>query len=132
MKIFLTGCNGQLGRELIRQIKGKGYDYLATDIHNLDISDYQKVLQSVHQYIPDVVVNCAALTNVDECERNPDYAFTVNAIGARNLASAAFEVGAKIVHISTDYVFDGLGSTPLKEFDRTNPINVYGKSKELG
>ena len=81
---------------------------------------------------PQVIINCAAYTNVDACEANENTAFTVNAVGARNLSAAAYHIGSKILQVSTDYVFDGSGYTPKREFDKTNPSSVYGRSKELG
>lgn len=134
MKVLITGCKGQLGLELIRQLndnKGK-YQLIETDVHNLDITNQPKVFQMVETQKPDVVINCAAFTNVDGCESNELDAFRVNAIGAQNLSIAAYKVGAKIVQISTDYVFDGTGNTPKREYEPVNPQNCYGKSKALG
>jgi len=134
MRILITGCKGQLGLELIRQLNlSKGvYELIETDIHNLDITDQSAVLCLIDAVKPDAIINCAAYTNVDNCETDEANAFLVNAIGARNLSVAAFKVGAKILQISTDYVFKGEGNIPKKEYDAISPINCYGRSKAMG
>ena len=133
MKILITGSRGQLGIELIKQLSDKEhYELIETDVHNLDIINQNQVFELVKLKEPEVIINCAAYTNVDGCEANEADAFRVNAIGAQNLATAAYSVGAKIVQVSTDYVFDGTGSTIKREYDKTNPQSVYGSSKELG
>jgi len=133
MNILLTGCKGQLGIELLNQLSlYKKHQLIATDVHNLDITNEKQVFDLIISEKPQVIINCAAYTNVDGCEANEDIAFKVNAVGARNLSAAANSIGAKIVQVSTDYVFDGTGNTPKREYDKTNPCSVYGKSKELG
>ncbi len=133
MEILITGGKGQLGIEIIRQLRdNKLYSLIETDVHNLDITNQKQVLELVRSKKPDVIINCAAFTNVDGCETNEEEAFKVNAIGARNLSAAAFDIGAKMVQVSTDYVFDGTGEAPKREYNRTNPKSVYGSSKELG
>ncbi len=134
MKVLLTGCNGQLGRELTRQFDrfADKYEILKTDVHNLDITDYNSVMGIVKSTRPDAVINCAACTNVDACESDEILAFRVNAMGARNLSAASDMVGAKMLQVSTDYVFDGSISKPKREYDETNPQNCYGRSKLLG
>ena len=133
MKILITGSRGQLGIELIKQLSDKEhYELIETDVHNLDIINQNQVFELVKLKEPEVIINCAAYTNVDGCEAKEADAFRVNAIGAQNLATAAYSVGAKIVQVSTDYVFDGTGSTIKREYDKTNPQSVYGSSKELG
>lgn len=119
-----------------------GSDLLATlaphhqvtglDIEELDITDLAKTLQTLKLLAPEVVINCAAYTNVDGCESNIDLAFQVNALGPRNLAVACNEVGAALVHISTDYVFPGTRSESYREDDPTGPSSIYGKSKLAG
>ncbi len=134
MKVLLTGCEGQLGRELIRQLDnctGK-YEVFKTDIGSLDITDYNAVIEAMTSIRPETVINCAANTNVDACEDNEISSFRINAMGARNLSAASELVGAKIVQVSTDYVFDGSISKPKREYDETNPQNCYGRSKLLG
>lgn len=131
MKILLTGSNGQLGIELCKQL-GKECEILETDVHNLDIRNQKAVAEAVVQFKPGIIINCAAFTNVDGCEADEITAFKVNAIGAQNLSTAAYSVGAGIVQISTDYVFDGNASTPRREYDLINPQSCYGRSKALG
>ncbi|MGI6776621.1 MAG: dTDP-4-dehydrorhamnose reductase [Acetivibrionales bacterium] len=134
MRILITGSNGQLGLELANQFdnSNKGYEIIKTDIHNLDITDREEVLRMMKLSNPQIVINCAAYTNVDNCESDELNAFRVNSIGAQNLSIAAFCTGAKVVQISTDYVFEGTGNTPKREYDAVNPQTIYGKSKALG
>lgn len=146
MKILITGANGQLGAELQKQLAageselGRLPDAVqnaavtAVDVDKLDITDLAAVRAFVREEKPDVIINSAAFTNVDGCETNRDAAFAVNAIGPRNLAMAAEETGAKLVHVSTDYVFSGAenGGIPLDETARTNPVSAYGSTKLLG
>lgn len=134
MKVLITGCKGQLGNELIRQCNmlDKKFELIETDMHNLDITNPKAVFNLLDAAKPDVVINCAAYTNVEGCEKDEAGAFTVNAIGARNLSTAAYKSGAAIVQISTDYVFDGIDYSPKREYDHINPLNIYGKSKALG
>jgi dTDP-4-dehydrorhamnose reductase len=108
------------------------YQLIETDIHNLDITNQDQVYELVKLHKPEAIVNCAAFTNVDGCEANEIGAFRVNAIGAQNLSTAAYSIGAKMLQVSTDYVFDGTGNVPKREYDKTNPQSVYGSSKELG
>jgi len=137
LKILVTGCRGQLGQELYRQIEARKqareeFHLLATDVDTLDITDAIQVENMVKREKPDVIINTAAYTKVDACETDEQTAFRVNALGARNLAVAAYNIGAKILQVSTDYVFDGTGNTPLREYAPVNPQSVYGKSKALG
>ena len=104
-------------------------DVVLADIDSLDITNKSATEKFISDCAPDVVINCAAYTNVDGCESNQDTAFMVNGIGSRNLAIACENVGAKLVHVSTDYVFKGDEPTPRREYDVTNPISVYGKQK---
>lgn len=132
MKVLITGCRGQLGLELSRRLNRMGYHLLQTDIPMLDITDAKQVSLFISQEKPYVVINCSAHTNVDKCESDEHNAFKVNAIGAQNLAIASFNIGSKIIHISTDYVFDGTDRKPKREYDFVKPLNVYGKSKAYG
>ena len=144
MKIMITGCKGQLGNELqsilkslkseIGDIPGeyKNAEISAVDVDTLDITDYLSVKEFVLNENPDIIFNCAAMTNVDGCETMLETAYKVNAAGVRNLAMAAKLVNAKFVHISTDYVFAGNGKKPYKEWDMIDPQSVYGASKALG
>ncbi len=133
MKLLITGSRGQLGIELIKQLACRDkYQLIETDIHNLDITNQDQVFELVKSHKPEAIINCAAFTNVDGCEANEVGAFRVNAIGAQNLSTAAYSIGAKLLQVSTDYVFDGTGNVPKREYDKTNPQSVYGSSKELG
>lgn len=133
MKVFVTGCNGQLGRAVNLQYKDNPkVTFVNTDVADLDITKVDDVISAVKAEKPDVIVNCAAHTAVDACETDWDNAYRINAIGPRNLSLAANEVNAKLVHISTDYVFDGKGSRPYTEFDKVNPQGAYGKTKLAG
>lgn len=144
MKILITGSKGQLGNELLDIIKSgkaeigevseaiKKSEVIALDVDKLDITNVEQVKNKINNLKPDVIINCAAATNVDGCESNEDFAFKVNSIGPRNLAIASEEVGAKLVQVSTDYVFSGVGNKTLTEYDLTAPYSVYGKTKLLG
>lgn len=144
MKILITGSKGQLGNEL-KDIINKGYSEVGKvseviknshifdlDVDKLDITDLNSVKNVVKTINPDVVINCAAATNVDGCESDEDFAFKVNSLGPRNLAMVCEEIGAKLVQVSTDYVFSGIGEKPLTEYDLAAPYSVYGKTKLLG
>ena len=144
MKILITGAMGQLGTEISKCFE-RGFTELGTpdvlkekneirliDIDELDISDVSAVTELVSREKYDAIINCAAYTNVNKCETERALAFKANAIGPRNLAIAAERIGAKLVHISTDYVFAGDGKTPYVEWDLCNPQSVYGKTKYLG
>ncbi|MBU3126864.1 dTDP-4-dehydrorhamnose reductase [Clostridium tagluense] len=133
MKILITGANGQLGTELANQYKNiKGIDLILAGKSDLDITNLHSVYNFVNQKKPDVIINCAAFTAVDTCESQIDMAYKINAIGPKNLAIAANEIGAEIVQVSTDYVFDGNTDKSLTEFDLVNPQTVYGKTKLEG
>lgn len=130
-KVIITGANGQLGRALQRQLNNKLY-LVPCSSSELDITSFTVCRKVIMEHRPDVVINAAAYTNVERAEEEPDAAFAVNAIGAHNLALACRESGAKLVHISTDYVFDGSQNQPYGEYDTPNPLSVYGKSKLWG
>ncbi len=130
MKILLLGGSGQLGRAL-RPVLGEAVA-AAPGSKELDIADLSAVRAALAADAPDVVVNCAAWTDVDGAEADPEGAFRINSVGPRNLAIATAETGAALLHVSTDYVFPGDGSRPYCEFDRTDPRCVYGQSKLAG
>ncbi len=136
-KILVTGCNGQLGRAINQEYANEA-EFINTDVQvgegvtALDITKVDDVLALVRETKPDVIINCAAHTAVDLCEQQWDSAYRINAIGARNLSIAATETDAKLVHVSTDYVFEGNGSRPYTEFDSPNPVSAYGKTKLEG
>lgn len=132
-KIMITGCNGQLGRALNILYSGDNtYECVNTDVSELDITDIDAVNKFVETVRPYAIINCAAYTNVNGCETDVDNAYKINAIGPRNLSIASTRYGAKLMHISTDYVFDGSATTPYTEFDTPNPKAVYGKTKLVG
>ncbi len=134
MHILITGCNGQLGLELIHQLSQKNmvHKITKTTRSTLDITDYKQVFNLIETLRPDAIINCAAYTNVDQCETDELGAFRTNAMGPQYLSAAAFKVNAKIIQLSTDYVFNGEGIIPKKEFDPICPINCYGRSKAHG
>lgn len=131
MKILVFGSNGQLGKEITNQFREK-HELILQDIHSLDITNYQSVESFITDTRPTVVINAAAYTNVEKAQDDEKNAYLVNAIGAHNLAIASRKRCAKFVHISTDYVFDGTSDQVYEEFDDTNPLSVYGKSKLWG
>ena len=135
-KILITGCNGQLGRALNQIYHDECL--INTDVTEgegrkaLDITDVDAVLKMVREEQPDVIINCAAHTAVELCESQEDLAYRINAIGARNLSIAAAQVDAKLIQVSTDYVFDGNATRPYTEFDEPCSDSVYGKTKLEG
>lgn len=128
MRVVVLGANGQLGRALTRRLPRLGHDILPLGRAEADVAD-PTVVEAVAALAPDAVVNAAAMTNVDGAERDPATAYRVNGAGAENAARAAARVGAVLVQVSTDYVFDGQGGAPYAEDALTNPISVYGASK---
>lgn len=131
-KILVTGCNGQLGRAINEEYKNEEAELINTDVAELDITDVDKVIAFVVENKPDVIINCAAHTNVNACESQWELAYKINAIGPRNLSIAATKVGAKMIHVSTDYVFDGTADEPYNEFSSVAPLGAYGKTKLAG
>lgn len=127
MRVLVTGANGQVGSRVAACLAG--HTVLAADHAALDLADRENVEAVVSAFGPDVVVNCAAYTDVDGCERDPDRAYGVNALGVRHLAVATARLGAHVVHISTDFVFDGALGRAYREWDTPNPISEYGRSK---
>ena len=131
-KILVTGCNGQLGRAVNKEYEKDDVTLINTDVAELDITDIKAVMDFVNDNKPDVIINCAAHTNVNLCESQWDLAYKINAIGPRNLSIAATSVGAKMIHVSTDYVFDGSATEPYDEFSPVAPLGAYGKTKLEG
>jgi dTDP-4-dehydrorhamnose reductase len=127
VRILVTGAAGQVGARVVEALAG--HDVLAAAHDTLDLADREQVEQVVGEFAPDGVVNTAAMTNVDACERDPERAFAVNALGVRSLALATARRGAHLVHVSTDYVFDGAASRPYDEWDAVHPLSEYGRSK---
>lgn len=130
-RIWIVGGAGSLGSEIRKIIDSKNYRVLVTDM-DVDITDMDTVTSYCDINRPEVVINCAGMTDLKACEADMVKAFHVNALGARNLAIASRKVGAKIIHISTDDVFDGVDGMELTEFDENHPLSVYGKSKKAG
>ena len=132
MKVFVTGANGQLGFDATKALREQGKDYLGVSSKELDVTDRDAVLHAISAYRPDAVLHCAAYTKVDQAQDDAERCMRVNADGTRNIALACRELGAKMVYISTDYVFPGTGSVPWEVNDPTGPLNVYGRSKLAG
>lgn len=130
MKVLVTGARGQLGTEIVPLLQP--HDVVAVDLAELDITDRAMVLGAFHEVGPDVVVNCAAMTAVDDCESKVDLAYAVNSMAVRNLAEGCRAVGAHLATVSTDYVFDGTKDAPYNEWDEPCPRSVYGSSKLAG
>lgn len=131
MKILITGSNGMLGHDLIEVLKDN-HELILTTSKTLDITNKDQVFEVICDAEPDVVINSAAYTDVDGCEENQDLAYSVNGEGVKNLALACKEVDCALVHISTDYIFNGKNDRPWVEDDEIGPISVYGKSKLKG
>jgi dTDP-4-dehydrorhamnose reductase len=132
MQILITGANGQLGHELVRASVAAGHEVVATSHETLDITDKLAVDAAITAARPDVVIHAAAWTAVDACESDPDKAMLVNGTATKYIADAAHAVGAHVVYISTDYVFDGSKTSAYEEEDAPNPQSVYGSSKLAG
>jgi len=130
MRILVTGCNGQLGTELMARLGATDHhDVLGIDIDTCDITDRDQALGVVTGFAPDAVIHVAAFTAVDRCESEPETAFRVNSLATRFIADGARRTGAHVVYVSTDYVFDGTSDRPYLEWDRPSPRSVYGASK---
>lgn len=128
-KIWICGSKGQIGKAISEAIDRLEYEMTDTDIEDVDVTNIDEVIRFGEMYRPEIIINCSGLTNTEECEKNPKKAYLVNAIGARNLSVIAQKIQAKLVHISSDDVFDGNTDTPYTEYDAVNPKTVYGKSK---
>jgi dTDP-4-dehydrorhamnose reductase len=134
MRIMVTGAEGMLGRELVARLaRPPGtHEVVAVDVGDFDITDCAAVEGAVQAAAPELVCHCAGYTDVDGCERDPERAFRVNALGAWNVAAACSQVGAGMIYISTDFVFDGEKGAPYTEYDEPRPMGVYGASKLAG
>lgn len=132
LKVWIAGSNGQIGRALNDVVDPLEVEVLNTDKDELDITDTEEVLNFGTVNRPDVIINCTGITDTDLCEQEPEHAYRVNALGARNLSIVARKYGSKMVQLSTDDVFDGQSKKPYTEFDDTNPMTVYGRSKRAG
>ncbi|MDN5301114.1 MAG: dTDP-4-dehydrorhamnose reductase [Thermoanaerobacteraceae bacterium] len=132
MRILITGKNGQLGYDLCRLLKEKE-DITAIGREDFDLAtDLDKLYKFILELKPEVIIHCAAYTKVDDCEKNIDLAYKINAVAPARIASACADTGSRMVYISTDYVFDGKKEEPYMEFDTPSPLNVYGSTKLAG
>ena len=132
MRVLVTGAGGQLGRDTVLACEVAGDTVCALDHGALDIGRRDHVHAAITSFVPDAVIHCAAWTAVDACEDDPDRALALNGLAVRHVVEACDRVGAHLVHISTDYVFDGTLDRPYHEWDETNPASVYGISKLIG
>lgn len=132
MRVLITGAGGQLGYDLLAAFDDPRYDVLGTTHASMELADRDAVLATICGFEPDVIIHGGAWTAVDQMESDPDKAFAVNGFGTRNVAEGARRVGAHVVYVSTDYVFDGTKDEPYREWDPTGPISVYGASKLAG
>ncbi|MFS0654013.1 dTDP-4-dehydrorhamnose reductase [Bacillus sp. 179-C3.3 HS] len=132
MKVLITGAGGQLGKELCKRLKEKDFTVIALTRSMLNIADQQAVRHAMKHFCPDIVVSAAAYTSVDQCEAETEKAYLVNGIGAYYTALEAKHIGADVLHVSTDYVFDGQANVPYEVDAQADPQTIYGKSKKLG
>ncbi len=132
MKVLVTGVKGQLGYDVMKVLHERNIDCLGADIEEFDITDHQATENFIEEYKPDVVIHCSAYTAVDKAEDNYDVCNAVNAQGPRNIAAVCKKIDAKMVYISTDYVFPGTGETAYEVDDPKAPLSVYGKTKLAG
>ena len=130
MRVGITGSEGQLGRALQDELRD--HPLYLIDLPDQDITDLDEIVASLACFRPDIIIHAAAYTDVDGCERNPDLAYRVNALGTRNVALACQSAGCPMVYVSTDYVFDGTKNSPYWEYDDTAPLSVYAASKLAG
>ena len=132
VKVLITGSAGQLGTDLVASAKHLGLDVIATSHADLDIADKNLVSQKIAEAAPEAIIHAAAWTAVDACESDTKKAMAINSDGTANIVNAARQIGARVVYVSTDYVFDGTKATPYIESDIANPQSVYGASKFAG
>ena len=132
MKVLVTGVKGQLGFDVMNELKKRGLEAVGADIEEMDITDEESVNRFIMAAKPDAVIHCAAYTAVDAAEENEDICRRVNADGTRNIAKVCKELDCKMIYISTDYVFDGQGSRPWEPDEERHPLNVYGQTKYEG
>lgn len=130
--VWIVGADGRVGQEIKKLLNTREVEVLTTDKEDVNITNSNDVSAYALMNHPHYIINCAGLTDVQKCEEEVENAFKVNALGARNLSTAARKIKARLVHLSTDDVFDGNNSTPYNEFDNTNPQTMYGKSKLAG
>jgi dTDP-4-dehydrorhamnose reductase len=132
MKVYITGADGNVGSHLLREMAARGHEAAGTDINDLDITNFVAVTSRIAAVQPDLVIHCAAMTNVDRCAEQPAEALRINALGTQNVAVACQQQGSALCYLSTNEVFDGERGTPYMEYDAPCPINPYGYSKWVG
>ncbi len=132
MKIAVIGANGQLGQDVVRAFAAQGDEVRALNHQDVELSSLDSVVECLHSAQPEVVVNTAAMHHVENCEQQASRAHEVNVVGAKNLATATRDLGSVLIHVSTDYVFDGKKGKPYVESDEARPLNVYGRTKLEG
>ncbi len=131
MKVLLFGGTGLLGTDIYETLKDE-HQIRVLSSSDCDITKLENPYHKIKFEKPDIAINCSALTDVDRCEKEEDNAYKINAIGVKNIAIACRDFGVKLIHISTDYVFDGEKKEPYTEFDKPNPVNIYGRTKLAG
>lgn len=132
VKVLVTGVNGQLGHDMIKRLNAEGYECLGVDVNDFDITNESATREFITRYNPDIVIHCAAYTAVDRAEADADTCYKVNVIGSENIAKACKLIDAKMVYVSTDYVYGGQGEKPFVPTDKIAPLNVYGRTKYEG
>lgn len=132
MKVLVTGVNGQLGYDVVKELEGRGHVAVGVDLAEMDITDSEQVGRVINEVRPEAVIHCAAWTAVDKAEQYPEKVYEVNALGAKYIAEQCRDINAKMVFISTDYVFEGIGDKPYEVNDERKGLSVYGKSKVCG
>lgn len=130
-KVLILGAQGMLGHDLV-EVFSREYDVTGLDIEDLDITRQGATRKTIKELSPDVVINAAGYTDVDGCEKKINKAFAVNGQGAKNVAKGCWDIGSKLIYLSTDYIFDGAKGSPYREDDAPNPQNIYGESKLMG
>ena len=128
MKVLVTGFNGQLGYDVVKELESRQIECIGTDLQDFDITDREATIKFTKEYSPDAIVHCAAYTAVDRAEDDEETCRRVNVDGSANLALAASQLGAKILYVSTDYVYGGEGEEPFEVNDPTAPKSVYGRT----
>lgn len=131
-KLLVTGASGMLGQALCACLESRGHDVIPMPKELLDVTNYEQVESQLYESKPDLVLHCAAYTNVDQAESEPELAFLINGYGTENLAVVCNKIGSPLLYISSDYVFDGKNTKPYTTWDPTCPLSVYGKSKLAG
>lgn len=132
VKVLVTGVNGQLGHDVVKKLNAENYECLGVDINDFDITDFEMTRNYILNFAPDIIVHCSAYTSVDKAEENVELCQKVNVIGSQNIAKVCKEIDAKLVYISTDYVYNGLGNIPYEVNEKVEPLSTYGKTKLLG